>query len=767
MEMRAILVAAVATPVWAGGNLPPVPRAAAAPEEVVVGQVVAFSSAGTLDPDAGPGAVTYLWTFGDGATSTEANPTHAYATPGAWAATLSVHDGADGAVAGVSVFVLEPVAEGTPRASAPLALTPDGAELWVVNPDSDTVSVVDTERTTLSTEIAVGRRPRSVAISPDGESAYVTCQDSDELRVIDVVGRRAGATVPVGRAPYGVVATGDLVLVGEQGSGTVRILGPRGDSELARLDVGAEPRAIAVTPDGRRAFVTHFLTRGDAGLVTVLDLVALDVAGTVSLVEDAGPDTPSSGRGVPNLLGAAAVDPSGRSLWVGGLKSNTGRGEFVSGEPLVPRNRVRGVMMRAGVDAAGEVVERRIDTNDADSVTGIAFSPSGRFGYCVHQGLGALSVYDLSGATRFLPGDGSTVPFESRLDVGDAPQGIVISPDGQRAFVTSLLSREVVVLDLADPRAPVIAATVAVTAEALEESIAQGKRLFYRSRAPVHSEGGYIACASCHADGGMSDGRTWDFSQAGEGLRNTIDLRGRAGMGHGPVHWSANFDEIQDFENDIVHAFGGTGLAADGKPPYPPLSATPNAGRSADLDDLAAYVASLSEVPRSPHRAPDGDLGDAARRGRSLFFDEAVGCASCHAPPSFTDSRLDASREFVLHDVGTLGEGSGGRLGGPLPGLDTPSLLGAWDTPPYLHDGSAATLRHVIRERNPDDRHGATSQLSDAEIDDLVAYLLVIDDLEAHEGPGGCGCRLARRPPRGPWLGVLLLWTLAVARRKK
>jgi mono/diheme cytochrome c family protein len=265
----------------------------------------------------------------------------------------------------------------------------------------------------------------------------------------------------------------------------------------------------------------------------------------------------------------------------------------------------------------------------------------------------------------------------------------------------------------------------------------------------------------------MSDGRTWDFSQAGEGLRNTIDLRGRAGMGHGPVHWSANFDEIQDFENDIVHAFGGTGLAADGEPPYPPLYASPNAGRSADLDDLAAYVASLAEVPRSPHRAPDGDMDDAARRGRALFFDEAVGCASCHAPPSFTDSHLDANRKFVLHDVGTLGEGSGGRLGGPLPGLDTPSLLGAWATPPYLHDGSAATLREVIRARNPDDAHGATSHLSDAEIDDLVAYLRVIDDLEAAEGPGGCGCSLACHPPRGPWLGVLLPWTLVIVAWRK
>ena len=46
------------------------------------------------------------------------------------------------------------------------------------------------------------------------------------------------------------------------------------------------------------------------------------------------------------------------------------------------------------------------------------------------------------------------------------------------------------------------------------------------------------ACATCHLDGGH-DGRTWDFTGRGEGLRNTISLRGRSGTGHGPVHWSA------------------------------------------------------------------------------------------------------------------------------------------------------------------------------------------------------------------------------------
>jgi len=334
-----------------------------------------------------------------------------------------------------------------------------------------------------------------------------------------------------------------------------------------------------------------------------------------------------------------------------------------------------------------------------------------------------LSVYDILAASRIIPGDGTPVPFESRIDVGNAPQGILVSSNGQRAYVANFLSRDLMVLDLSTATNPVVIARVASTTEPLVASVANGKRLFYRSRSPQHSKDNYIACASCHADGGMEDGQTWDFTQRGEGLRNTIDLRGRAGMGHGPVHWSANFDEIQDFENDIVNHFGGTGLAQDGQPPNPPLG-TSNAGRSPDLDDLAAYVGSLARSPSSPGRKYDQTLTAAALRGKQLFVSPVLKCTECHLPPRFTDSAMT----FVLRDVGTLAPSSGQRLGGPLSGLDTPTLIGLAGSAPYLHDGSAPTLQAVLTSRNLNDQHGVTSDLTSAQISDLVAYLLSIDD---------------------------------------
>ena len=105
-----------------------------------------------------------------------------------------------------------------------------------------------------------------------------------------------------------------------------------------------------------------------------------------------------------------------------------------------------------------------------------------------------------------------------------------------------------------------------------------------------------------------------------------------------------------------------------------------------------------------------------ALAGKSIF--ESIGCSSCHSGQNFTDSGVGG-----LHDIGTLKTSSGLRLGQPLPGIDTPTLLDVWSTGPYLHDGSAPTLADAILA------HDDVS-VSGAELNQLVAYLMQIDGLE-------------------------------------
>ena len=220
------------------------------------------------------------------------------------------------------------------------------------------------------------------------------------------------------------------------------------------------------------------------------------------------------------------------------------------------------------------------------------------------------------------------------------------------------------------------------------------------------------------------DGRTWDFTDLGEGLRNTISLVGRGGPDHGPLHWTANFDEVHDFENQIRGFPGGTGLMSDSdfNATSDPLGAT-KAGRSADLDALAAYVNSLTTFGDSPYRNGDGTLTADGQAGKTVF--QAQNCAACHGGQPFTDSASN-----TRHDVGTILPSSGSRIGGPLAGLDTPTLRGLWATAPYLHDGSAATLSAAVQAHN-------NVTLNATELNQIVAYLNQIDDSEPAPATNG------------------------------
>ena len=74
----------------AGGNRAPTAVAGATPTSGASPLTVTFSSAGSSDPEGG--ALTYSWAFGDGTTSTAANPSKTYSTNGTYTATLTVRD---------------------------------------------------------------------------------------------------------------------------------------------------------------------------------------------------------------------------------------------------------------------------------------------------------------------------------------------------------------------------------------------------------------------------------------------------------------------------------------------------------------------------------------------------------------------------------------------------------------------------------------------------------------------------------------------------
>jgi cytochrome c peroxidase len=127
-----------------------------------------------------------------------------------------------------------------------------------------------------------------------------------------------------------------------------------------------------------------------------------------------------------------------------------------------------------------------------------------------------------------------------------------------------------------------------------------------------------------------------------------------------------------------------------------------------DLNAVRAYIRSMKPEP-SPHLV-DGRLSKKALKGKEIFEDAKVGCARCHPAPLYT--------ALETHDVGTKHELD------RKSSFDTPTCVELWRTGPYLHDGSAVTLKEMLTSMNGDDKHGTTSHLSEAEVDALVEYLL-------------------------------------------
>jgi YVTN family beta-propeller protein len=711
--------------------LHPVP----APAPVLAGNTV------TLEANVTGGSnLRYKWDFDDGtpetAFSTSPVINHDFADPGIYyVAVTAIDDGGIPQVTTVVVTVHLPPTANRPAISGNLAVEERATtndRLWVVNQDNDSVSAFNVSYNTRIAEIAVGSGPRALAIV-GGDEVWVTNRFGASISVVDSTALTVTRTIalPFASQPFGIAAapTGDAVYVILAGSGRLLKINANTGGIEGNVAVGPNPRHVSVTGDGSLAYVSRFITRplpGEStanvqtevggivhgGEVMVVSTSAMSVVDTITLRHSDKPDFEIQGRGAPNYLGAVAISPDGRSAWVPSKQDNVKRGVLRSGQNLNSENTVRAISSRIDLPGNAERYAARIDHDDAGVASAIAHDRLGIYMFVALENTREVAVVDAHDGWEIF-----------RINVGRAPQGLALSVDGETLYVNNFMDRTVSVFDvsmlLAEGIAnlPLVATMPAVGSEKLSAQVLQGKRLFYDAKDTRLARDGYLSCASCHNDG-AHDGRVWDMTGFGEGLRNTVNLRGRAG-GQGFLHWSNNFDEVQDFEGQIRNLSGGTGLMTNAQfntgTRNQPLGDR-KAGISADLDALAAYVTSLGAFTSSPSRNSDGSLTSPAVSGREVF--RSRNCASCHGGTEFTNSATNNPQ-----NIGTVKAASGKRLGGSLTGIDIPTLRDAWATAPYLHDGSAPTLEGAIRSHS-----GFTA--SDAEIAQLVAYVAQIGNQE-------------------------------------
>ncbi len=185
-----------------------------------------------------------------------------------------------------------------------------------------------------------------------------------------------------------------------------------------------------------------------------------------------------------------------------------------------------------------------------------------------------------------------------------------------------------------------------------------------------------VACASCHPEG-RDDGLVWNFAKFGS--RRTQSLAGNI-LERAPYHWTGDEKSLPLLLDDVF--------------------ANRMSGGALTVSQKAALGPWLDRVPAPAPRSVDEG---AAARGKALFEAPAAGCVTCHGGSLMTNNQLV--------DVGTGGK------------FKVPSLVGVGARAPFLHDGCASTLMGRFVTCGGGKLHGETSNLSTAELNDLVEYL--------------------------------------------
>lgn len=187
-----------------------------------------------------------------------------------------------------------------------MAMTPDGTKDYVVEENANTVTVIDIATQTVIAAIPVGSNPFNIAITPDSKQAYVVNRLDNTVSVIDTTTNTVSATIPVGGFPTALTTTpdGTKLFVINNNDNTVSVIDTATNTVITTVNVGgAFPDGIAITPDGTQAYVTNGLSTSVAVINTTTYAVSFITVGL-------NPD-------------AIAITPDGKQVYVANSNGNS------------------------------------------------------------------------------------------------------------------------------------------------------------------------------------------------------------------------------------------------------------------------------------------------------------------------------------------------------------------------------------------------------------------------------------------------------------
>ena len=559
-----------------------------------------------------------------------------------------------------------------------IAATEHGA--LVIDADSGTLIETDKNGKPITT-LAIGENPGMMVYDPSAKLAYVAARFSNRVAVVKVSATTLELvrwiTTPV--EPYGIALSPDTktVMVTTIADRALVAFDAASGKERWRTALGREPRGLAVSPDGTRALVAYLQT----GTVDQVDLLETHSAEHVALSTAVAPrrcrhcggtDGESFARAafaVTFLGDHEAVVPFQRETPVQ-IANGGNTGSYGGGfePPITHHLAFLGLERQRTTQATAQIAQHQPRALAWDSHHDALYV----------AGLGTDTLLQVKNASQVGITEGITTNLTSGTHKCGA-DGLAVTAEGN-VLVWCSFTRNVEKIEVVDAKGEL--ATIAkldpgpmLIASALGDKQHEGFVLFH-SAEPAISQGGALACASCHPDG-REDGLSWKIET------NTLQtplLAGRV-VGTHPYKWDGGDKDLTTSLATTMKRLGGFGLD------------------KAQTANLAAYL----EVLPAPH-APTRDVQMVAR-GKKLFDSAEVGCRSCHDGATYSDQITHTFRTSTLANA------------------DTPSLIGLAASAPYYHDGSAATLEALLGDRGAVHGMTETAKLSEQNITDLIAFL--------------------------------------------
>lgn len=596
---------------------------------------------------------------------------------------------------------------------SPSALVADkqAGKLYIAQTTAKQVAVFEISTGTVIKTYSLPTEPSGLALSVEKSRLYVTCASPEgQVKVVNLRTGKIINTISAGHTPTAPVlsSNGKILYVCNRFDNNVSVIDLDSRKQITRIPVQREPVAATITPDGRFLFVNNHLPAGVANkgnvtsVISVIDTMNNEVLFTVEL--------PNGSTALQEIC----ISPDGRFAYAAHILARY----------TVPTTQLERGWINTNALSIIDVTNKELfETVLLDDVDYGAANPwavgctnDNKYICVTHAGTDELSIIDVPKmldkigkyhadeksnqsrttgqsnygdyGTRSTPT--SNIPNElsflygirQRVKLcGKGPRALAII--GENIYVAEYFSDSLTLVDI-NKTAGNKTTALSLGSSPKITQIRSGEMLFHDASLCFQH---WQSCASCHPGEARVDALNWDLLNDGLGNpKNTKSLL----LAHRTP--PAMITGVRVNAEDAVRA-GFRHILFAVRP-------------EEEVNSIDEYLKSLKPVP-GPYLVK-GKLSASAKRGQKIF--NKAGCVSCHKGTLHTDLKQ--------YNVGT---GNGLDIDRKF---DTPGLVEAWRTAPYLYDGRAATIEEVIKKYNPEDKHGKTSNLTDKEINDLANFVL-------------------------------------------